>query len=207
MGKLHRAKHFSFGKLICFGFNHHHGVFCAGNNKVQTLLRLQTQVMHVVDFWVQDVLAINKTNAASGDWAHERRARNCQRSRSRNHRNHVWIVDQVVRQNCTHNKDFVLKAGDEQRADWTVNQAGCQRLFFSWTRFTLEEATWYFTGSVILFLVVHCQGKEVLTWLLGTCECHVGHNAGFAQRGNDRTVSLTGNLACFQRKRLFAPLD
>ena len=62
VGEFHRAKHFSLGQLICFGFNHHHGVFCAGNNKVETLLRLKTQVMHVVDFRVQDVFTTLKTH-------------------------------------------------------------------------------------------------------------------------------------------------
>ena len=96
MCKLNRTKHFFFRKLVCFGFNHHDGVFCAGDDKVKTLLWLEAQVVHVVDFWVQDVFTLNETNATSSDWATERCAGNCQRSGGRNHRDHVWIVDQVV---------------------------------------------------------------------------------------------------------------
>mmetsp|Transcript_27463 Transcript_27463/g.50679 ORF Transcript_27463/g.50679 Transcript_27463/m.50679 type:complete len:279 (-) Transcript_27463:398-1234(-) len=121
VGKLHRTQHFGLGQLVCFGFDHHHGVFGAGHNQIETLFRIQAQVLHVVDGGVQDVFAILKPNAAGTDGPHEGRAGNGQGRRGGNHRNHVGVVDQIVAQHGTHHQHFVLEAGDEQGPDRTVD--------------------------------------------------------------------------------------
>ena len=110
-------------------------------------------------------------------------------------------------QHGTHHQNFVFEAGDKERADRTVDQTRGQCFFLGGAGLTLEEATRYFTGGIVFFLVVHGQGEEILARLLLTCVRHVGHNAGFTQRGNHRPVRLTGNLTGFQCQRLFAPLD
>jgi len=153
MGKGHGAQHFFFGQLIGFGFDHHHGVFGAGDNQIKPLFGLGAQVVHVVDFGVQDVLTIHETHAAGTDWAHEGRAGNRQRSGCRDHRDHVGVVDAVKAQHGTHHQNFVLEAGDEQRADRAVDQAGCQRLFFCGTRFALEKSH-----------LALCRRRNIFSW-------------------------------------------
>ena len=207
MAEHDRAQHFLFGQLVGFRFHHHHGVFGAGNNQIQTLLGLQTQLRHVVHRRVQHVFAIDKAYTGRANRAHERHARNGQRRRSRDHRHDVGVVVQVARQHGGHHQNFVLEALNEQRAARTVDQTGDQRFLFRRPRLALEEAAGDLAGCIVFFLIMHGQRKEILTGLRCLCEGHVGHDRGFAKRGNDRAVSLTGNLAGFQGQRLTAPLD
>ena len=102
MREIHRAEHLGLGKLVGLRFHHHHGVLCAGHHKVEPLVGIVAQVLHVVDGGIQDVLAILVAHAASRDGSHERGAGNRQRRRGRDHRNNVGIVDEVVAQHpCT----------------------------------------------------------------------------------------------------------
>ena len=207
VSKVHSAEHFCFGQLVSFGFNHHHSVFGACNNQIEALLGVGAQVLHVVNFGVEDVFTINETNAATSDRAHERRARDGQCSRSSDHRNDIGIVDEVVAQHGAHQQNFVFEARNEQRADRTVDQARSQCFFFGRARFALKETARNFTGGIVFLLVVNRQGEEVLTGFLFLSKGHVCHNRGFAKGGNHGAVSLTGNLAGFQSERFFAPLD
>ncbi len=59
----------------------------------------------------------------------------------------------------------VLVAINEKRTDRTIDQARNEGFVFTWTTFTLEEATWDFTSCVGLFLIVDGQREEILTWL------------------------------------------
>ncbi len=207
MGEFHRAKHFFFGQLIGFRFHHHHGVFGACHNQIETLLGVVAQLVHVFDFGVEDVFAIDKTDAGAGDRTHERRARNGQSRRSRDHRNHIRVVDQIVAQHGAHHQNFVLEARNKQRADRTVDQTRGQRLFFRRTRFAFEETAGHFTRGIVFLLVVNRQREEVLPRFLLLGERYVGHDRGLAQCGDDGAVGLTGNLARFQCQLFFAPLD
>ena len=109
-------------------------------------------------------------------------------------------------QNGTHHQNFVFEAGNEQRADRTVDQTCSQRLFFSRTRFTFEKAARNLTGGVVFFLVVHGQRKEILTGLLFASVGHVGHDRGFAEGRDHGAICLARNLTGFQCERFFAPL-
>ncbi len=80
VGKIDGAQHFFFGQLVCFGFHHHHGVFGPGDNQIQTLFWVFTQLVHVLDIGVQHVFAIDIADATPGNRAAERRAGNRQRS-------------------------------------------------------------------------------------------------------------------------------
>ncbi len=206
VGENNSPQHLFFGQLVSFGFNHHHGVFGACNNKVETLLGVVAQLIHILNRWVQNVFAILKANTGTSDWATEWCARDGQSSRGRDHRNNVRVVDKVVAQNSTHDQNFVFEARHKQRADRTVDQARGQCFFFGWACFTLEKTAWDFTGGVVFLLVVNGQREKILTRLLLAGKCHVRHDAGFAQSRDHGTVCLTGNLAGFQCERFFAPL-
>ena len=100
----------------------------------------------------------------------------------------------------------MLEAGHEKRADRAVDQARGQRLLLGRTRLTLEEAAGHLAGRIVFFLVMDGQREEVLPGLLFLGEGHVGHDARLAQRGDDRAVGLTGDLARFQSEGFFPPL-
>ncbi len=206
MGKFHRTQHLCFGQLICLRFHHHHSVFGTGHNQIKALIRVVAQVLHVINGRVQNIFAVFKTNTCRTDRAHEWRAGNGQCCGSRDHCHHIRVIDQVVGQNGTHHQNFVFETWYEQRADRTVDQAGCQGFFFSRAGFTLEKTAWYFTGGVVFFLIMHSEREEILARLLCFCKGHVRHNRGFAQSGDYGAVSLTCDFACFECERLFAPL-
>ena len=123
MCKSNRAEHLIFRQLIGFGFNHHHRIFGAGHNQIQALLRVLAQVVHVINCWIENIFTINKAHTRACDWAHEWCARNGQSRRGRDHRNHVRVIDQVMRQNGTDHQDFVFEARHEQRPDGAIDQA------------------------------------------------------------------------------------
>ena len=64
-----------------------------------------------------------------------------------------------------HHQHFVLKTSREQGSNRAINQTCCQRFLFGWPRFTLEKAARHLACGVVFFLVVHGQGKEILTGL------------------------------------------
>ncbi len=206
VGKIDCAQHLFFGQFVCFGFNHHHGVFGAGDNQIKALFGVVAQVLHVVHGGVQHVIAIHKTNAGAGDRATERCAGNGQRGRCCDHRHNIGIVFQIVRQHGAHHQNFVFEAGHEQRPDRTVDQARSQGFLLGGACLTFEEAAGHFTRSIVFFLVMNGQRKEILTFFLFAGKGHVGHDRGFTQRGDDRAIGLTGNLARFQCQRFIAPL-
>ena len=207
MAEHDRAQHFLFGQLIGFRFHHHHGVFGASDNQIQPLFRLQTQLRHVIHRGVQHIFAIDETNASRANRAHEGHARNGQRRRGGDHGHNIGVIVQIARQHGGHDQNFVLEAFNEQRADRTVDQTRGQRFLLRRARLTLEKAAGDLAGCIVFFLIMHGQRKEILPRLWCAGIGHVGHDAGFAKRGDDRAVSLTGNLAGFQGQRLTAPLD
>ena len=123
MCKSNRAEHLIFRQLIGFGFNHHHRIFGAGHNQIQALLRVLAQVVHVINCWIENIFTIDKAHTRACDWAHEWCSRNGQSRRGRDHRNHVRVIDQVMRQNGTDHQDFVFEARHEQRPDGAIDQA------------------------------------------------------------------------------------
>ena len=111
----------------------------------------------------------SKPTRQAGDWAHERCARNGQCSRGGDHRHHVGVVDQIVAQHRTHHQNFVLEAGDKQRADRTVDQASLSAFLFGRAGLALEEATGDFARGIVFLVVVNRQREEILTGLLSSC--------------------------------------
>ncbi len=207
VAELDRAQHLVLGKLVGFRFHHHHRVLGAGDDKVEPLLGIGPQHVHVVHRRVQHIVAMREADARRADRPHEGHARNGQRRRGGDHRHDIGVVDQVAAEHGRHHQHFMLEARHEQRPARPVDQARGQRLLFGRPRLALEEAARDLAGGIVFLLVMHGQREEVLPRLRRLGEGHVGHHAGLAQRGDDRPIGLPRNLPRFQRERLFAPLD
>ena len=134
MRKNHRAEHFFLGQLFGFGFHHHHRAVGRGDNKVETALR------NLRHRRVEMILAILEADARRTNRAHKRQARNSKRSRSSDHRHHVWLSLTVIAQNLSDHVDLVIKAFWKQRTQRAVDQAGNQRFLFGRAALTLEKA-------------------------------------------------------------------
>ena len=130
-----------------------------------------------------------------------------QRSGGGDHRQNVRIVFQVMLHDGDDDLGVVLVAFREERADRTVDQAGNQRFLFRRTAFALEIAARDLAGGVGLFLVVDGQREEILAGLRRLGGNDRGENDGFAVGGQNRAVSLTGDLAGFQDERAARPFD
>jgi hypothetical protein len=117
-----------------FGFNHHHGIAGGGDNQIEIAFG------GLFLLGVEDVFAIDITDARSADRAHEGNARNGQRSRSCDHRQNIGLDFAIIAQHLRDDVDFVVETFGEQRTDRTVDQAGNQRFLFGRAAFTLEEA-------------------------------------------------------------------
>ena len=201
MRKQDGTKHDFFRKLIGFGFNHHHGVICRCNNEVEVTFG------NLLICWVQDIFAVQVTNACCADWAHERNARNGHRSRSCNKRQNVRLILAIIAKNLRDCVDFVVETFWEQWTQWTVDQTGNQSFLFSRAAFPLEEATWNTASCRIFFLIVNGQWEEILTILYRLRRGNRAKYNSFAQRRHNSAISLTGNLTRFECQGLSAPLD
>ncbi|SCD23017.1 hypothetical protein BR141012304_10577 [Brucella inopinata] len=195
------AEHDIFGQFLRFRFDHQNRFRRTGNHQIELGFR------HFIDIRVQDIFAIDITDARAADRPHERHARNGEGSRCRNHRQDVRVVFQIVLENGNDDLRVVLVAVNEKRADRTVDQARNEGFVFARTAFTLEIAAGNLAGCVGLFLIIDGQRKKVLARLrfLGrndSCE-----NGGFAIGGKNSAVSLTGNFAGFECERTSAPFD
>src|SRR5690606_27281634 len=111
------------------------------------------------------------------------------------------------RQDLRDHVDLVVEPFREQRADRAVDQTAGECFLFGGAAFTLEEAARDASGGGELFLVVHGQGEEILSFLDRLGGGNGAQHHGFAVSGEDRPVSLTGNAAGFQSEGLSAPLQ
>src|SRR5690606_30607892 len=103
------------------------------------------------------------------------------------------------------NLRVVLVAIDKKRTDRTVDQARNQRFVFARTAFTLEVTARDLASGIGLFLIVDGQREEVLTRLRLLGRNDSRQNDRFAIGCENSAVSLTGDLAGFERKRTTAP--
>src|SRR5690606_30306151 len=111
------------------------------------------------------------------------------------------------RQDLRDHVDLVVEPFREQRADRAVDQTAGECFLFGGAAFTLEEAARDASGGGELFLVVHGQGEEILSFLDRLGGGNGAQHHGFAVSGEDRPISLTGNAAGFQSEGLSAPLQ
>ena len=201
MGEHHGAEHLVLGQLLGLGFDHHHRVAGAGDDQVELAfgeLRLAR---------VEDVFALDETDARGADRAHERHSGERQRGRRGDHRDDVGLVLAVVGEDLRDAQDFVVEAFGEQRPDRTVDQSAGQRFLFGRPALALEEAAGNASRGREFFLVVDGQREEVLPLLdrLGGGDRAQHH--GFAEGRENRAVGLAGNAARFELQGLSAPLD
>ncbi len=195
------AEHDLFVEFLGFRLDHQDGVLGAGNDEVENRL------VHLVEMRVQNVFAVDVADACAANRAHERNARDRQGSGGCNHRQYVRIVFKVVLDDGNDDLGLVLVAFREERADRTVDQAGNQRFLFRRATFALEIAARDLAGGIGLFLVVYGQREEVLAGLGRLGRNNGGENDGFAVGGENRAVSLAGDLARFKLQRAACPFD
>lgn len=195
------AEHDFLVEFLGFGFNHQHGVVRTGDDEVENRL------FHLVEMRVQNVFAVDVTDARATDRAHEGNAREGECRRGRNHRQDVGVVFQVMLDDGDNDLGVVLVAFREERADRAVDQAGNEGFVFRRTAFALEVAAGDLASCVGLFLVIDGQREEVLARLRRLGGNDGGENHGFAVGRENGTVSLTGDLAGFQLQRAACPLD
>ena len=103
--------------------------------------------------------------------------------------------------------DLVLEALDEQRPDRTVDQARRQGFLLARRGFAAGEGAGDLARGIVLLLVVHGQGEEVLPGLGALGEDSGGQHHGLAVGGQNRTVGLAGHAAGFEGQHATAPLD
>ena len=156
---------------------------------------------------VQDIFAIDIADAGRADRAHEGHARERHRSRGRNHRKDVGLILAIIGENLRDAVDLVVEAFGKQRPQRPVDQAGNQSFLFGGPAFALEKAAGNAPGREIFFLVVDGQREEILAFLDRLCRGNRAENDRFAERRDDRAVSLAGNLARFECQGLSAPLE
>ena len=195
------AEHGFFRKLLGFGFNHHHRVLRGGDDEVEVTGG------NLFVGRVEDIFAVDITDACGADRAHEGHARNRQRGRCGNHRQNIGFVLAVIAHDLSDNVDLVVETFGEKRADRAIDQTRNQRLLFGRAALTLEETARNAAGSRIFFLVVDGEGEEVLAFLHRTCGRDGAEHYRFAKRREHRAIGLTGNAARFERQGLAAPLD
>ncbi|MNL02136.1 hypothetical protein D3C87_1226350 [compost metagenome] len=195
------AEHDVFVEFLGFRLHHQDGVLRAGNNQIQN------RFIHLIKMRVQNIFAVDIANARAADRAHERNARQCERSGCGNHRQNVRVIFEVVLNDRYDNLRVVLVAFRKQRADRAVDQAGNQRFLLRRTAFALEIAAGDLAGCVGLFLVVHGEREEVLSRLRRLCGNHRRKNHRLAVGCDDGAVGLTGNLACLELQRAASPFD
>ena len=197
----HAAQHDFFAELLCFGLDHQHGSFGAGDDQVH--LRILAGGLARI----QHVFAVDVTYASRTDRAGERNAGNRQRGADADHGGDVGIDFRVERQRVDDHMHFVQEAFGEQRADRAVDQAAGQGFVFAGLGFTLEEAAGDLACGVGLLDVVDGQREEVLT-RLGGLGCHHGSQDDSAfDRHDDGATGLTGDFTGFQYDGLVAPLE
>ena len=183
------AEHDVFVQLLGFRFHHQHGVGGAGDDEIEIALG------HLVERRVEHVFVVGEADAGGADRAHERSARKRQRGGSRDQRQDVGVVLQIVRQRRDDDLGLVAPAIGEQRPDRAVDQPGNQRFLLGRTAFALEVAAGDAAGGVVFLLVVDGQRQEVDAFARLLGGDHGRQHGGVAIGGENGAVGLAGNLA------------
>jgi hypothetical protein len=197
----HGAQHDVLVELLGFRFHHQHGIRGAGDDEVEL------GVAHLVERGIEHIFVVDEADAGSADRPAERHARQRQRGRGRDHRQHVGIVLHVVRERGDDDLGLVAPAVDEQRADRAIDQAGDQRLLFGRPAFALEIAAGDAARGIGLFLVIDGQRQEVDALARRLRRDHGRQHDRLAVARDDGAAGLTRDLAGFKPERTAAPID
>ena len=195
------AEHDVFRQAIGLRFDHQHGRVRAGDDQVELGLGQRTRSR------VQDVLAVNVTDARGADRALERHAGNCQRSGCAEQCRDVRINIGIKRDYRRDDLDLVLEALRKQRAQWPVDQAADQRFFLAGAAFALEEATRDLAGSIGLFLVVDRQREKVPARICLLATYRGDEDDGVANACHDGAIGLTRDFTGFEGDRIVTVLE
>ena len=140
MREQYGAEHDFFRQLIGFGFDHHHCVIGCGNDQIEVAFG------NLFVGRVQDILAVQITNARGADGAHERNAADGHCSRGSHQREDIRLILAIIGHDMRDTVDLVIETLRKQRPHRPVNQARNQRFLFGRSAFTLEKATGNTTG-------------------------------------------------------------
>ena len=110
-------------------------------------------------------------------------------------------------QNSTDDLCLAFERGREQWPDRTVDQAADKGFIFGWAAFAFEEASRDLAGGECLFLVIHRQGKEILSWARAVCRNSGTEYCCFAEADHNGAIGLTCNFACLHDKRRAVPVQ
>ena len=205
MAELDGTEHFLLGKLIGFRFHHHHRIPGAGDDQLEPLFGIVTQVLHVIHIRVEDVFAVHIAHPAAGNGPAEGNAGKRERGRGGDHRHDIGIVHEVMAQNRAHHQHFVLEAFHEKRADRAIDQPRGEGFLLGGARLALEETAGHLARGIVFFLVMHREREEILPRLGLACVSHGGEHAGFAQRRDDGSIRLAGHTARFESEGFIPP--
>src|SRR5690606_29658203 len=115
------------------GFNHQNSVFGTSDHQ------FQRRILHLAGRGVQNVLAVDVTNASGTDRTIEGNAGDGQRGRCADHGRNVRVHLRVHRDYVQDDLHFVVEAFGEQRTQRAIYEARSQNFFLGRTTFTLEE--------------------------------------------------------------------
>ena len=185
----HGAEHDVFRQLLGFRFDHQHRVLRAGDHEVELAFR------HLVEQRIEHVFVVDEADAGGADRAHEGRAGERERRRGRDHRQHVGIVLEVVRQRRHDHLGLVAPAFGEQRTYRAIDQPRDQRLFLGRAAFALEIAAGNAARGVELLLVIDRERQKIdaFSRLLGGDDGR--QHFRFAVGGDDGAVGLARDFA------------
>ena len=197
----HRVEHHRLGQFLGLRFDHQNGVGGAGDDEVEP------RILHLVDRRIELQLAADEADAGAADRTHERNARQRQRRRSGDHRQHVRIVFEIVAENGDDDLRVVAIAVGEQRPDRPVDEARHQRLFFRRAAFALEVAAGDPPGREGLFLIIDGEREKVDAGLRRLHRHDGGEHRRFAIAGKHRAVGLAGKTAGFEHELAPGPVE
>ena len=197
----HRAKHDVFAQFLGLGFNHQNGVLRARDHQIELAFG------HFIDLRVEHVFVVDEADAGSADRTHERDARQRQRGGSRNHRQNVGIVFEIVRQRGDDHLRIAAIAVGEQRTDRTVDQTRDQRFLFGRTAFALEVAAGNTARGVSLFLVVTGEREKIDASLRLLGRNDRRNDDCFSVGCDNGPVGLTCNLSCLKDELAPTPIQ
>ena len=199
MAKGHGAEHDVLGQFAGLRFDHQHAVLGARDDEVEDA------VDALVGSRVKHVLTVDVADACAADGAEERQARERQRGRRADHRDHVGVVLEVVRQHRADDLGLVLEALGEERPDGPVDEARDERFLLARAPLALEEAARDLARGRGLLLVVDGEREKVEAdpWLALRDRGAQHHRLAIARQ--DGAVGLARDAPGLERQRPPAP--
>ena len=199
--ELQRGDHVVLADLIHLALDHRDRVGLAGHDQVDIgrgpLLRRREE----------DELTVDAADADVRGRAVERAAREAERGRGADARDHVGVHLDVGGQDVVEDLDLVPEAVREEGPDGAVDETRGEGLLVGGPGLALEEAAGEGALRGEALAVVDREREEVLT----VAEVAVGdrrrEHDGVAERGDDGAVGLLGELAGLERDGLAADLD